>query len=183
MKEQNNKGIQITKLDAAVRQLETAIVLWFNSGDSVSIHTLSSAAFQIIYDLNKHQNGPPMSPDSDIITPEGRKEWKRALKAWSNFMKHADNDPTATLFFKSDINEHIIIESIIWYSIITKETRPIFECFRVWMLINESVWFKKEFINRISKSIPINSFKKLNRSDFFNKALPVITRGLVTIHT
>ncbi len=57
----NNSGphfIQITKLDAVLSQLETAIALWFNDGDPLSIHTLASAAYQIIYDLNKHQKGP-----------------------------------------------------------------------------------------------------------------------------
>lgn len=48
MADQNFKKIQVTKLDAVRRQLETAVILWFHDGDPVSIHTLTGAAYQII---------------------------------------------------------------------------------------------------------------------------------------
>jgi hypothetical protein len=44
--------LRISKLDAAKRQLETAITLYFNSGDWVSIHALAGAAYMIIRDVN-----------------------------------------------------------------------------------------------------------------------------------
>jgi hypothetical protein len=40
--------IVVTKLDAARRQLKTAIKLWFEDGDPVAIHTLIVAAYEII---------------------------------------------------------------------------------------------------------------------------------------
>jgi hypothetical protein len=181
-KDQIKKGIQITKLDAALRQLETAITLWFNSGDSLSIHTLSSAAYQILYDINKHQNGPTMTPDTDIIKPEKQAEWKRALKAPANFLKHADTDPTDTIFFNSAVNEHILFEATIFYSIITKETRPVLFCFHQWMLINESVWFKREHIDRVKKRVPIDHFRKFEKGEFFRKMLPNIISTIGSVH-
>jgi hypothetical protein len=39
--------IVVTKLDAARRQLRTAIHLWFNDGDPVSIHALAFAAYEL----------------------------------------------------------------------------------------------------------------------------------------
>lgn len=39
---------RITKLDAARRHLATAIMLWFTGGDTVSIYTLSHAAYEVI---------------------------------------------------------------------------------------------------------------------------------------
>src|SRR5207245_10811773 len=38
----DNAKITVTKLDAARRQLRTAIRLWFEEGDPVSIHTLAA---------------------------------------------------------------------------------------------------------------------------------------------
>ena len=38
------RKLAITKLDAARRQLETAITLWFHDADPVSVHTLVMAA-------------------------------------------------------------------------------------------------------------------------------------------
>ena len=45
--------ISISKLDAACRQLDCAIELWFADGDPVSIHTLACASHQIIHDIKK----------------------------------------------------------------------------------------------------------------------------------
>ena len=42
---------QISKIEAARRQLDCAIELWFCDKDEVSIHTLAAAAYQIIHDL------------------------------------------------------------------------------------------------------------------------------------
>jgi hypothetical protein len=39
-----SKTIRIGKLDAARRQLQAAIMLWFTEGDPVAIHTIASAA-------------------------------------------------------------------------------------------------------------------------------------------
>lgn len=122
-----------------------------------------------------------MTPDSGIIKPENRKEWMRALKAWPNFLKHADNDPAETIVFNSAVNEHILFESIIIFSNIYREKRPIFQCFHMWMIINESVWFKPEYIERIRKTVPIEQFKKLDKGEFFNEMLPIFTSGI--IHT
>jgi hypothetical protein len=179
MKEKINKDIQITKLEAALRQLETAIVLWFHNCDSLSIHTLASSAYQIIYDLNKHQQGPPMTPDSDYIKPEDQEKVRRALKKWSNFLKHADNDPTKTIFFNSLSNDYLLFDAVISYSIVAKETKPILRCFYIWFLICHKKLIPNNQFKLLEKTIPF--YKGMNRVEFFNEALPIIARGLVTI--
>jgi hypothetical protein len=45
----------ITKQEAASRQLETAAVLFFCDDDAISIHVLASSASQILYDVCKHK--------------------------------------------------------------------------------------------------------------------------------
>ena len=50
--------IRVSKLDAARRQLDCAIELWFAGKDEVSIHTLAAAAHQIISDINKKIREP-----------------------------------------------------------------------------------------------------------------------------
>jgi hypothetical protein len=48
--------LKVSKTDVAKRQIETAIRLWFFSGDPVSIHTLAAAAHQILHDLGNLEN-------------------------------------------------------------------------------------------------------------------------------
>ena len=52
--------LTVTKLDAAKRQLETAIRLWFHDAHPVSIDTLAAAALQVLVDINTKRGGEPM---------------------------------------------------------------------------------------------------------------------------
>ena len=63
--------ITVTKLDAARRQLRTAIRLWFNDGDLVAIHTLAFAAYEIIHVVSKKRNR---------IKNEYRSAWNKKIK-------------------------------------------------------------------------------------------------------
>ena len=51
----NEEKLRISKIDAARRQLDCAIELWFFDKDEISIHTLAAAAYQIIHDLKVHK--------------------------------------------------------------------------------------------------------------------------------
>jgi hypothetical protein len=43
-------GVSLSKIDAARRQLETAILLYFRDGDAVSIHTLAAGGNSVVND-------------------------------------------------------------------------------------------------------------------------------------
>lgn len=79
----------VSKIDAARRQLDCAIRLFFSDDDSLAIHTLGHAAFKIVFDLYPKQRGDGFDRDlSDIIARLG---WRRFNRV-PNFLKHADND-------------------------------------------------------------------------------------------
>lgn len=110
-----NATIAITKLDAARRQLRSAIELWFSDADFVAIHTLSAAAYQIIHDLNRRNKGPDLLLDTKFIKDEYRSEYVNEIKNASNFFKHADRGKMglAKLFdFNPKSNEYFIFFAI-----------------------------------------------------------------------
>jgi hypothetical protein len=45
----------ISKINVACRQLDTAIELWFQESDPVSIHLLVCSSHQIIHDIIRHR--------------------------------------------------------------------------------------------------------------------------------
>jgi hypothetical protein len=49
-------SLTVSKLEAARRQLSTAINLWSVNGDAVSIHTLAHASYEIIHAVSKNRN-------------------------------------------------------------------------------------------------------------------------------
>lgn len=82
--------IKVTKLDAARRQLRTALELWFADGDPISIHSLVGSSYQVLHDLNRKAKGPPLLFDSPAVKKEFSPDAVRRLKEHMNFFKHAD---------------------------------------------------------------------------------------------
>src|SRR6266849_392075 len=106
--------ITITKLDAARRQLETAITLWFNGGDPVSIHTLACAAYEIIHVVSQARHrARDLLFDTLIVKDEYLGEWNKLIKRPANFFKHARHDPDGTIDFNPALSEGFILFSLI----------------------------------------------------------------------
>jgi hypothetical protein len=109
----------LSKLDVAKRQMNEAIRLFFESRDTVSIHTLAAAANQVLTDLCNSQGvGTPMR-DGKRIKESRRKEWRKAMKAAENFFKHADHDPDRMYGFNAKLTEFVLLDSAVMYSALT----------------------------------------------------------------
>ena len=89
-----DKKLKISKLDAAKRQIETAIRLYFGMGDPVSTHTLISAAYNVIRDINKKRGGKKLIMKDGFMEyiKEGheREVWQLINKA-ENFFGSSPN--------------------------------------------------------------------------------------------
>lgn len=127
-----NKKIKISKLDAAKRQLETAIRLYFNYGDPISIHTLACSAFEILSDLNKQCNGPPMAVSDFLIKDEFKERFMQMIRKPQNFLKHAKKDPDKSLDFNPDVTPFFIYDAISKYQEMTGELVTYFRIFMGW---------------------------------------------------
>ena len=130
-------SVYISKLDAAKRQLETAIQIFFKSGDIVSIHTLAYAAHTLLYDLGKTQNIQSLLKDQfvSIIKPDKKDEIINKLNKSANFFKHADRDSSDTHEFNSFETELFILDGVLMYTYLTKEWPPILHIYRSWYFL------------------------------------------------
>jgi hypothetical protein len=100
----------ITKIEAAERQLDTAIKLFFENVGHLSCYTLAAVSREITDDLCEKQKSELYRAELErlgdpqrvrlsfrdemeiLIKPEHRKEAMRLLKKAQNFLKHADRD-------------------------------------------------------------------------------------------
>ena len=90
---------KVTKVDAARRQLSTAIHLFFEGRDTVSIHTLVAATQGVMHDLLKKQ-GPGKGSflkSAVFVRPERKDEYIQLITSAQNFFKHADRKPADTV--------------------------------------------------------------------------------------
>lgn len=105
--------IKIGKMDAALRQLRTAIELWFNEGDPVAVHALAFAAYEVIHAVSKKRNPyrRDLLFDSLIIKDEYRSQYNKILKRHASFFKHAsrDNELDMEIEFTPGMSEMFIL--------------------------------------------------------------------------
>jgi hypothetical protein len=94
-------AITIGKLEAAQRQLRTAITLWFDDGDAVSVHTLAFAAYEIFHAVSEHRDPyrRGLLFDTLLIKDEFRCDWNKLVRREANFFKHGDRDAEAVIDF------------------------------------------------------------------------------------
>src|SRR5436190_215604 len=101
----------LTKLDVARRQIDEAIRMFFERRDTVSTHTLASAAAQILADLGKDRGFQGWTRNKAIIKPAHWKKWRDAITKFEAFFKHADHDAYETCDFHPDVTPLFIVES------------------------------------------------------------------------
>jgi hypothetical protein len=99
----------VSKLDAATRQLDMAILLYFQDADPLSVHTLAGAAHGILEDLVRKQN--LQSKGAGVLSDQ-RAFVVGMIKDAKNFLKHADRDPDVVLTFNPDWTDFLMFEAI-----------------------------------------------------------------------
>jgi hypothetical protein len=161
--------IPITKLDAARRQIETAIILWFSESDPVSIHTLVSAGHRLVYDINKKFLGLPMLGDTTNIRPGHEKEYRDILAKAANFFKHADRDAEETLSFSPESNAFRLLDACNVYQRLAAETRPLMRL----LVLHMEIHYPNLFLSKLGDNREVANSKLLSRRRFFDEMLPI----------
>ncbi len=102
-------SISISKFDAAKRELEYAIRLFFNYGDVLIIHLISSAAQTILSDIGKASGITSIKEQiNKHVKKEKRKYVQDKLNEAYNFLKHGSKDTKKLLEFNPESNEFVI---------------------------------------------------------------------------
>lgn len=151
------KQIKIAKLEAAKRQLETAIILYFNDKDPISIHTLVCASHEIIANLNKKTNGTPLILEGTIVKEEYKKDFRDMVREAKNFFKHANKDSDEVLDFNPDTNDHYLLDACEGYQLLTGEKNPYFITYRG--------WFNYKYPQILNNFVSYNIIKNRFRGD------------------
>ena len=174
-----NKKLTISKLDAAKRQLETVIRLYFSNGDPVSIHTLTAAAYNIVRDVNKKRGGTALWVKEKFLNyvKEGyEKEVREKINAAENFFKHADRDHEQTLDFNPDQSELLILEACSVYYQLSGEFPPLFRLFQGWYIANHQRMFNFPEEQQRIISEAKQDVLQLGREGYLNMVLPLLMR-------
>ena len=150
--------IMITKTDAAERQLNTAIRLFFENRDHLSSYALAVASREVtdgviqnllgeLYQRELARVGDPKEVRLsywekawDIVKPEFKhnKDLIRLHNKWQNFLKHADRDPDAEIEPFPTKQLALVILTAMWnYGLLTEHWTTEMHIFFAWIAVAE----------------------------------------------
>jgi hypothetical protein len=122
-------GMPLSKVEAAQRQLDTAIELYLHEYDLLSVHTLAWAAFSILVSYDKATNA------GGVWAKHIRDNPSENARRLANFLKHADRDALEQLGDLTDeYTHHLLLEGCkLYYELTNARTRPIdvFYCYDI----------------------------------------------------
>lgn len=156
---------KISKLEAARRQLQTAIKLFFNDGDSISIHTLAAAAYTILRDLADDQKMIIEDEVLSLVKDEMRSTFIKKMKEPQNFFKHADKDPKNELRFNPKFNDIRLFYAVWLYNQFSDDLSFWIQSYKVWFIVNNSDLFiglGEPYLSQAAKM----SKENFSKSDF-----------------
>jgi hypothetical protein len=164
--------IRVSKLDAAQRQLRTAIALWFEDGDPVSVHALAFAAYEVFHSVSKHRDPSrrDLLFDSAYVKDGYRKEYLALVKKEAHFFKHADRDPEAILDFCPDVADYFILYAILAHQLCGESQSEEESIFMWWIMFHRTEMLSEEGRKGLANRLPIEHverIKHLSKSKFF----------------
>jgi hypothetical protein len=153
----------ITKTDAAERQLNTAIRLFFENRDHLSSYALAVASRDVTDDVIQsryselYQRELARLCDPQRVRLSYRDEMKLHIKPefytefltfdrkWQNFLTHANRDPVAQIEpVKTRMLAMVIISAVMNYALLTQHWTAEMSTFFAWFAIAEPQLIKPE---------------------------------------
>jgi hypothetical protein len=168
--------IRVSKLDAARRQLQTAITMWFREDDPVATHTLACAAYEVLHAVSKARdpNRPDLLFDSAHVPQEDRKELNDFLRAAANFFKHGDRDPHAVLEFSPGLTLAFLYYGIHGFLLCGEPLPKEFNIFIRWLQISHPEMLPEESQQKPAERVAIQrlaQFRTLPKHEFFDRSM------------
>jgi|GraSoi_2013_80cm_1033760.scaffolds.fasta_scaffold39606_1 hypothetical protein len=164
--------LKLKKLDAAQRQLRTAITLWFHDGDPVAIHALAFAAYEVIHTVSKKRNPyrRDLLFDTLLIKDEYRKDFCIKLKEHAWFFKHADRDSEAEIEFNSELSEGFILYAILGRELCGEPQSQEESTYLWWLQLHHPSILTQKGRDALAKLMPVENLqyiRRLSKRDFF----------------
>lgn len=177
--------IRISKLDAARRQLDTAIELWFRDGDAVSIHALAFASYEILQDINKKRGNVEATMLGLVqrnVKPEHVEDAMRLMRKAMRFFKHADRDPHDVLDeFNPEVSEYLFVLCIGGLTTLGERLSDMQHALVMWDRFHRPNLFLKG-ANPVEDSfgaVEIANMRQLPKRQFLEAALLGLAQGRV----
>lgn len=159
------RTIKISKVEAAQQQVDTAIQLFFDDGDPISIHTLLYAAHDIIHGLHKRATGKPLFFDNDAV--KSIPGLIQIIKDWPNFFKHGrPYELDRLLEFNPECNLIFFSACITGLDSVRPRRSDLQHAIVYWLLVHHPEYFPSESLRRRPSGENLRQVRKLRKRAF-----------------
>jgi hypothetical protein len=152
---------RIDKQSAAVSQLESAIILWWNNRDAASIHTLAVASHDYMTAMIARKGDP--SPFRTWLKSQPRRFQEKAAEA-QNFLKHGSKDWNKDIQISPLFAEMMMYDSVVSHQKAFGGITPLMRAFATRFVIENSDMLGKKF-ESAAKGLNIDYIAELNRGE------------------
>jgi hypothetical protein len=148
-------AIKVNKIEAARRQIDSAIRLLFDNEDPIAIHTLTMAGFRILRDLADKQNNNVNKIIQSFIRPGMEGKFWGSMQSFANFLKHANKDPDDIIDnIQEEFNDAMLFLASLYYQDLGYQLTP--------EMLALSGWFSAIHPDCIRNDAPGNFKTKLD---------------------
>lgn len=162
------RRIKLHKMDAARRQLATAIELWFHDGDPVSVHTLAYAAHEILHVIFRRRGGKGLLFDNDLVKEEYKRDFNKFIKEDANFIKHAKEDFDATRDFNVTAGLTFITVSLLGIIRMNEPLNDTESIFLTWARLHCPHWFTNDISEDGIPADVARNLRALSKSELYD---------------
>ena len=147
------------------------IKMYFADLDDVSIHTLSCASHQLLFDISKTRKISSVIMDKfkEYTKAEKWDEVATAMNKARNFFKHADRDTDQTLTFNPQQTDIWIWDSCLMYLQLSGEMTDYIHCYHTWFMLHHRDTIKNDAIRLALEDA--SSLLKRPKQEFLEIAL------------
>lgn len=158
----------VTKQSAALSQLQTAITLWFNYGDSVSICALAYACQDCYAAMAAHVKKHSLY---NAWFESQSKAYQREVRGTLAFFKHGLRDLKGRVRFRTRLGEVLIGDSIICHEALFDTKTQLMRFFTARFSIEHPELAIGPLAPMVRANAEVYDFVKRDRIYFLNKAL------------
>lgn len=135
---------KVAKLEGAERLLKTAIQLFFDDGDMLSVHALVAGAHEVLRTLLSNSGvAASLIKDNPTVRREKLKEFRFQMNRTQNFLKHANEDPDGILDYYEAETPFWIYDAIQMHSKLPGSAK-----YRAFLMFH--TWFLREYPTVVS---------------------------------